>query len=99
MIMCQNIQNKKTSYGKYVHYRLELGRHLLADQDYHTAVLMNKSGLVDWPLGGQITRFWLLFFLLGLEKKVLPFGFLLASFHLVNFNCKNDLNNLTHTQN
>ena len=26
------------------------------------------SGLPDWPLGGQITRIWLFFFLLGLEK-------------------------------
>ena len=42
MMMSQNIQNKKTNCGKYVHYWIELGRHVLADQDCHTAVLMNK---------------------------------------------------------
>ena len=39
------------------------------------------SGLVVWPIRGQITRFWLLFFLLGLKKKVWPFGYFLASFY------------------
>ena len=72
---------------------------LLQMQSLFALGVWKKPGLVDWPLGGQITRFWLLFFLLGLEKKVWPFGFFLASFHSVNFNCKNDLNNLIHIQN
>ena len=32
-----------------------------------------RARLVVWPIRGQITRFWLIFFLLGLKKK---FGFL-----------------------
>ena len=39
------------------------------------------AGLVVWPIRGQITRFWLLFFLLGLKKKVWLFGYFLASFY------------------
>jgi hypothetical protein len=36
------------------------------------------SGLVTWPFCGQITRFWLFYFLFGLEKNVWPFGSILA---------------------
>ena len=43
--------------------------------------LLTCPGLVVWPIRGQITRFWLLFFLLGLKKKVWLFGYFLASFH------------------
>jgi hypothetical protein len=35
-------------------------------------------GLVTWPFCGQITRFWLFYFLFGLEKNVWPFGSILA---------------------
>jgi hypothetical protein len=34
--------------------------------------------LVTWPFCGQITRFWLFYFLFGLEKNVWPFGSILA---------------------
>ena len=37
-----------------------------------------KPGLVTWPFCGQITRFWLFYFLFGLEKNVWPFGSILA---------------------
>ena len=40
-----------------------------------------RAGLVVWPIRGQITRFWLLFFVLGLKKKVWLFGYFLASFY------------------
>jgi hypothetical protein len=36
------------------------------------------TGLVTWPFCGQITRFWLFYFLFGLEKNVWPFGSILA---------------------
>jgi hypothetical protein len=38
------------------------------------------AGLVTWPFCGQITRFWLFYFLFGLEKNVWPFGSILAFF-------------------
>ena len=41
------------------------------------------TGLVVWPIRGQITRFWLLFVSLGLEKKVWPFGYFLASSYFI----------------
>ena len=37
-----------------------------------------EAGLVTWPFCGQITRFWLFYFLFGLEKNVWPFGSILA---------------------
>ena len=37
-----------------------------------------QAGLVTWPFCGQITRFWLFYFLFGLEKNVWPFGSILA---------------------
>jgi hypothetical protein len=37
-----------------------------------------KTGLVTWPFCSQITRFWLFYFLFGLEKNVWPFGSILA---------------------
>jgi hypothetical protein len=37
-----------------------------------------SPGLVTWPFCGQITRFWLFYFLFGLEKNVWPFGSILA---------------------
>ena len=44
-------------------------------------VYVRRTGLIVWPIRGQITRFWLLFFLLGLKKKVWLFGYFLASFY------------------
>ena len=41
------------------------------------------SGLVTWLFYGQITRFWLFYFFFGLEKNILPFGFILALFYRV----------------
>jgi hypothetical protein len=40
--------------------------------------LWSQAGLVTWPFCGQITRFWLFYFLFGLEKNVWPFGSILA---------------------
>ena len=44
--------------------------------------LNSKSGLVTWPFCGQITRFWLFYFLFGLEKNVWPFGSILAFYQV-----------------
>jgi hypothetical protein len=41
---------------------------------------LSNAGLVTWPFCGQITRFWLFYFLFGLEKYVWPFGSILAFF-------------------
>jgi hypothetical protein len=43
---------------------------------------MCKSGLVTWLFCGQITRFWLFYFLFGLEKNVWPFGSILAFYQV-----------------
>ena len=57
----------------------------IMDQKVYKQILIHhmhpSPGLVVWPIRGQITRFWLLFFLFGLEKKVWPFGYFLASFY------------------
>ena len=43
-------------------------------------VYVRRTGLIVWPIRGQITRFWLLFFLLGLKKKVMAFWLLFGLF-------------------
>jgi hypothetical protein len=40
------------------------------------------AGLVTWLFCGQITRFWLFYFLFGLEKNVWPFGSILAFYQV-----------------
>jgi hypothetical protein len=47
-----------------------------------TQYVVCSPGLVTWPFCGQITRFWLFYFLFGLEKNVWPFGYILAFYQL-----------------
>jgi hypothetical protein len=46
------------------------------------SIFYNKPGLVTWLFCGQITRFWLFYFLFGLEKYVWPFGSILAFYQV-----------------
>jgi hypothetical protein len=41
-----------------------------------------ETGLVTWLFCGQITRFWLFYFLFGLEKNIWPFGSILAFYQV-----------------